>query len=58
LQRLLKVHFVLSEPDTFAALARVGGRLAARQAVFCLACRRRLELMPKIEICTNPWRGL
>jgi hypothetical protein len=59
LQRLLKVHFVLSEPDTFAALARVGGSVrGAAGNVLSGLSRRHLELMPKIEICAIHGVGL
>ena len=59
LQRLFKVHLVFSEPDTFAALARVGSSIrgAVGNGMSGLT-RHHLELMPKIEICAIHGVGL
>ena len=59
LQRLFKVHLVFSDPDAFAALARVGSgiRGAVSNGMSGLT-RRHLELMPKLEICALHGVGL
>jgi hydroxypyruvate reductase len=59
LQRRFKLHSVYSEPDPFAALARVGSRV--RGAVghgMAGLTRRHLELMPNLEICAIHGVGL
>jgi hydroxypyruvate reductase len=59
LRRLFKIHPIFSEPDTFAALARVGSSIrgAVGNGMSGLT-RRHLELMPKIEICAIHGVGL
>ena len=59
LRRRFKIHSIFSEPDPFAALARVGGgiRGAVGNGMAGLT-RRHLELMPKIEICAIHGVGL
>src|ERR1700674_3178164 len=59
LQRRFKLHSVYSEPDPFAALARVGSRV--RGAVghgMAGLTRRHLELMPNLEFCAIHGVGL
>ncbi|MFZ0205700.1 MAG: 2-hydroxyacid dehydrogenase [Roseiarcus sp.] len=59
LQRRFKIHSVYSEPDPFAALARVGSRV--RGAVghgMAGLTRRHLELMPNLEFCAIHGVGL
>src|SRR6202167_5147153 len=59
LQRRFKIHSVYSEPDPFAALARVGSgvRGAVGHGMAGLT-RRHLELMPNLEICAIHGVGL
>lgn len=59
LERRFVVHKVYAEPDPFAALARIGGRI--RGAVghgMAGLTRRHLELMPRLEICALNGVGL
>ncbi len=59
LERRFVVHKVYAEPDPFAALARVGGRI--RGAVghgMAGLTRRHIELMPALEICAIHGVGL
>jgi lactate dehydrogenase-like 2-hydroxyacid dehydrogenase len=59
LERRFTLHPVYSEPDPFAALARVGGSI--RGAVghgMAGLTRRHIELMPKLEICALNGVGL
>lgn len=59
LERRFVVHKVHAEPDPFAALAKIGGRI--RGAVghgMAGLTRRHIELMPRLEICALNGVGL